>query len=88
MRQLKLCSHLMYLHVYSSFVLLLILPAEVLVWFDAGCSCSYSFYEEDGAPEVCAQILFVGGTESVTTSDYNVTVSSDFSPATADSEPI
>ena len=75
--------------VYSSFILLLILPAEVLVWFDAGCSCSYSFYEQDGAREVCAQILFVGGNESATTSDYNVTVSSDSSPpATADSKPI
>ena len=72
------------------FILVFLLPfsAEVLVWFDAGCSCSYSFNEEDGAPQVCAQILFVGGRESVTTSDYNVTVSPDSSPATADSKPI
>jgi hypothetical protein len=57
------------------------------VWFDAGCSCSYSFSEEGGLTrQVCAQILFVGGTE-LTTSDYNVTVSPDSLSATANSKP-
>ena len=61
--------------------------ADILVWFDAGCSCDYSLHEEGGTRQVCVQLLFVGGTE-LTTSDYNVTVSPDTSSSTANSKSI
>ena len=59
--------------------------AEALVWFDAGCSCSYTLSEEGGTRQVCAEILFINGTE-LTTSEYSVTLSPDTSSATADSK--
>ena len=59
--------------------------AEVLVWFDAGCSCSYSVNEQSGSLEVCARILFINGTE-LTTSDYTVTISADTTSASAQSK--
>ena len=57
------------------------------MWFHAGCSCSYSVREEiqSGSLQVCAEILFINGTE-LTTSDYSVTLSPDTSSATADSK--
>ena len=60
--------------------------AETLVWFDAGCSCSYSVSEQSGSLQVCAEILFINGT-NLTTSDYSVTLSADNSSATANSKP-
>ena len=48
---------------------------DITVLFDAGCSCSYnSVNEYEMSKEVCADILFVNGTE-FTTSNYTVTVS-------------
>ena len=57
------------------------------MWFDAGCSCHYTPNEEDGTRQVCAEILFINGTE-LTTSEYSVTLSPDTSFATADSKPL
>ena len=59
--------------------------AEVMVWFDVGCSCSYDVSEQSGSLEVCAQILFINGTE-LTISDYTVTISADTTSASAQSE--
>ena len=61
--------------------------AEALVWFDAGCSCTYHLNEESGTQQVCAEILFINGTE-LTTSEYSVTLSLDTLSATADSKPL
>ena len=56
-----------------------------MVWFDVGCSCSYGVNEQSGSLEVCAQILFINGTE-LTISDYTVTISADTTSASAQSE--
>ena len=73
--------------IYTVLLFLDLFYAEALVWFDAGCSCTYHLNEESGTQQVCAEILFINGTE-LTTSEYSVTLSLDTLSATADSKPL
>ena len=73
---------MVHIHNYAT----ILFNAEVLVWFDAGCSCSYSVNEqsESGSLQVCAQILFIpNGTEFT---NYTVTISADNASASAQSK--
>ena len=72
-------------HIFQSQSLLFSL--EVGIWLPIGCSCSCSYYayESRGFLEVCAEILFMNGTD-MTTANYTVTLSADSMSASSSAQ--
>ena len=52
------------------------------MWFETACGCSYTVHEQTRFVQVCAEIIFINGTME-TVRDYNVTISTDGSSASA-----